>query len=340
MKRILSILICAVTIFVMATAVSAEEGFKVVISSDADAAGVGEEVTLTVSLSGAGTSRSGSIDVSLGDSLELISGEMLQSGAFMKDFNLEKMKGVAAFSSLTSFDGDFAKLTVRVKEGTSRKVSVTVKLLPSEETRSCVYTVKDPDVTYPSAAVDMASARTGATVTLGVTLKNAPPIKALSVSDISFDADSLELIGGEWELPDAVLADWKADIGKGVAAFKNETDLNGKIFTLTLKVKDGANEADYPVSLKVTAKDLNGDDVEIDKIPGSVRVIKGIYGDVNGDGVVNLKDATLIRRYYVGGWGVELDMTIADVNGDGVVNLKDATLIRRYYVGGWGVEFR
>ncbi|MBR6917528.1 MAG: dockerin type I repeat-containing protein [Clostridia bacterium] len=60
-----------------------------------------------------------------------------------------------------------------------------------------------------------------------------------------------------------------------------------------------------------------------------------LYGDVNGDRVVNLKDATLIRRYYVGGWSVMLDETIADVNCDDVVNLKDATLIRRYYVGGW-----
>ncbi|MBR6917529.1 MAG: dockerin type I repeat-containing protein [Clostridia bacterium] len=67
----------------------------------------------------------------------------------------------------------------------------------------------------------------------------------------------------------------------------------------------------------------------------SVQNVK--YGDVNSDGVVNLKDATLIRRYYVGGWGVTLDITVADVNCDGVVNLKDATLIRRYYVGGWGV---
>ena len=64
-----------------------------------------------------------------------------------------------------------------------------------------------------------------------------------------------------------------------------------------------------------------------------------LYGDVNSDGVVNLKDATLIRRYYVGGWGVDLDIATADVNCDGVVNLKDATLIRRYYVGGWDVVF-
>ena len=62
-----------------------------------------------------------------------------------------------------------------------------------------------------------------------------------------------------------------------------------------------------------------------------------LYGDVDNNGVVNLKDATLIRRYYVGGWGVDLDTKVADVDCNGVVNLKDATLIRRYYVGGWGV---
>ncbi|MBR6917530.1 MAG: dockerin type I repeat-containing protein [Clostridia bacterium] len=71
------------------------------------------------------------------------------------------------------------------------------------------------------------------------------------------------------------------------------------------------------------------------RIKPTLKVVT--YGDVNSDGVVNLKDATLVRRYYVAGWGVTLDTIIADVNCDNAVNLKDATLIRRYYVGGWGV---
>ena len=62
-----------------------------------------------------------------------------------------------------------------------------------------------------------------------------------------------------------------------------------------------------------------------------------IAGDLNGDGKVNLKDVTILRRYIAGGWGIELDETTADLNGDGKINLKDVTLLRRFIAGGWDV---
>ena len=65
-----------------------------------------------------------------------------------------------------------------------------------------------------------------------------------------------------------------------------------------------------------------------------------IPGDVNGDGIVNLKDVTLIRRSIAGGWNVTIDESAADVNGDHAVNLKDVTLIRRYIAGGWNVTLK
>lgn len=30
------------------------------------------------------------------------------------------------------------------------------------------------------------------------------------------------------------------------------------------------------------------------------------YSDTNGEGIINLKDVTLLRRYLAGGWGVQL----------------------------------
>jgi len=56
------------------------------------------------------------------------------------------------------------------------------------------------------------------------------------------------------------------------------------------------------------------------------------YGDVNSDGSVDLRDATLIMQYYtklIPDSG--LDLTAADVNDDGTVDLRDATLIMQYY---------
>ena len=55
------------------------------------------------------------------------------------------------------------------------------------------------------------------------------------------------------------------------------------------------------------------------------------------DGIVNLKDVTLLRRSIAGGWNVTVDANAADLNSDGNVNLKDVTLLRRFIAGGWGV---
>ena len=57
-----------------------------------------------------------------------------------------------------------------------------------------------------------------------------------------------------------------------------------------------------------------------------------LYGDANGDGVIDPSDATRIMRYYVG-YSVTIDLEAADANGDGVIDPSDATRVMRYYVG-------
>lgn len=61
-------------------------------------------------------------------------------------------------------------------------------------------------------------------------------------------------------------------------------------------------------------------------------------GDVNGDGIINAKDVTQLRRFLAGGWNAEINEDEADLNEDGAVNAKDVTVLRRYLAGGWGVE--
>ena len=60
-------------------------------------------------------------------------------------------------------------------------------------------------------------------------------------------------------------------------------------------------------------------------------------GDVNGDGEINAKDVTQLRRYLAGGWNAEIHEENSDVNGDDEVNAKDVTMLRRFLAGGWGV---
>jgi uncharacterized repeat protein (TIGR02543 family) len=59
-------------------------------------------------------------------------------------------------------------------------------------------------------------------------------------------------------------------------------------------------------------------------------VILIIYGDLNGDGVVDSADLILMLRYFAQP-GTVIDLAAADVNGDGVVNNADLILLLRYF---------
>lgn len=61
-------------------------------------------------------------------------------------------------------------------------------------------------------------------------------------------------------------------------------------------------------------------------------------GDVNNDGVVNMMDVTLLKR-FLAGWDIEITQDAADVNNDGELNMMDVTLLRRY-LAGWDVELK
>ena len=65
--------------------------------------------------------------------------------------------------------------------------------------------------------------------------------------------------------------------------------------------------------------------------PSEPSVDKGILGDVNGDGKVNIKDATQIQKFVA----KIIDFTDAEklraeVNADTKVNIKDATAIQKH----------
>lgn len=65
----------------------------------------------------------------------------------------------------------------------------------------------------------------------------------------------------------------------------------------------------------------------------NVTVINsGLPGDVNDDGVVDLKDLVRLRKYLAGA-DVVIHMGNADVNGDGLVDLKDLVRMRKYFAG-------
>ena len=57
------------------------------------------------------------------------------------------------------------------------------------------------------------------------------------------------------------------------------------------------------------------------------------YGDANGDGKIDSRDAVVIKKYVVGFTGFTIDLDAADVNADGKVDTRDAVKILKKIAG-------
>ncbi|MBR3966737.1 MAG: InlB B-repeat-containing protein, partial [Clostridia bacterium] len=53
------------------------------------------------------------------------------------------------------------------------------------------------------------------------------------------------------------------------------------------------------------------------------------FGDVNGDGTIDTKDAVLLAQ-YLAKWSVTVSEAAADCNNDGIIDTKDAVLLAQY----------
>ncbi|MGM9524455.1 MAG: InlB B-repeat-containing protein [Faecousia sp.] len=180
----------------------------------------------------------------------------------------------------------------------------------------------------------------GETVSVAVELSNNPGIASLKFS-VSYDDANLTLTA----------VSFAEGFGSYVTAptpYKNpqtlsfvspleEVTINGLFATLTFTISPEAEDnVTSDIVVSYDADDVfDGDcnNVKLNITNGQVNIYHGIPGDINGDKVVNNKDAILLFR-YVAGWNVEVDYGALDVNGDGKANNKDAITLFRY-VAGW-----
>lgn len=104
-------------------------GVSVSLSGNA-AVTAGGSVTYTVNLSGAQKCTGGSVAITVGEKLEVISGEFLKSGSTLDNFDTAKKKGAIAFKDNVDLNGSFFRFTVKAKEAAKEEqtVSVTVTL--------------------------------------------------------------------------------------------------------------------------------------------------------------------------------------------------------------------
>lgn len=126
MKKYICLILSIVMMVSLCMAVNAQGTAAL---SGADNVGLGQTTELTLSLSGVEAASSVAVEVSLSDSLELVSGTFLKDG-MIRNFDLSSMKGAAAGLSSPDVNGGVFKLVVKGKTLSSSGnvlVIVTVK---------------------------------------------------------------------------------------------------------------------------------------------------------------------------------------------------------------------
>ena len=196
----------------------------------------------------------------------------------------------------------------------------------------------------PTITASNVSGRPGKTVDVKLTVKDNPGIAGALLS-LNYEGPlSLQKItvGDAWnELtftqPGDLIANPINLLWDGIEA----DSTNGLILTLTFEIPAETEEAEYAVILNYLPGaifDGNIEDVTFTINSGKVVVRNTSPGDLDGDGYVNAKDITILRRALAGGYGLTVDLTSADFNHDGYTNAKDVTILRRALAGGYGVN--
>jgi len=118
-------------------------------------------------------------------------------------------------------------------------------------------------------------------------------------------------------------------------------DLNGDALTYTVSVNGAeavAAAEQYSITptevgemvLVFTASDEFMSCEEKYTLTLNVSETAYIAGDVNGDGSINNKDVTALKRYLASWPGITINADAADINGDESINNKDVTYLKRH----------
>ncbi len=127
MKKVLTILL---SLFLLtALAVPALAAGSASLSVSDSTVHRGDTFTVTVSVSGVGSCRTGGIEVTYDSKFELTGGQWLIDGTTLADFNVSSKDGVFALDSAKKLSGKIFKLTFKAKSDAKfESGSITVKL--------------------------------------------------------------------------------------------------------------------------------------------------------------------------------------------------------------------
>lgn len=185
----------------------------------------------------------------------------------------------------------------------------------------------------PQLIMGSAESVAGNEVTVTLSVKNNPGIAGLAIS-LKYDPNVLTLKEVK-----------RGNLFSGFSAGNNyawdeisNITADGILATYTFTIADNAAEGDYAIDI-IMRSCINEDleDVMVLTTSGNVSVIDFVYGDANGDRIVDMKDVVLLRKYIT---DFDYDTNAssvnvgigADANDDGIIDMKDVVLLRKYIV--------
>ena len=120
---------------------------------------------------------------------------------------------------------------------------------------------------------------------------------------------------------------------EGTNKYGNDVFTGASGDLLLIKVTSSGNYV--AKNVQVSEAKFVKNDASFTEVPLTAYVA-GLLGDVNGDGDIDVQDASLIAKKSVGKLAADasnFEEVVADVNGDDNVDVQDAALVVKYQVG-------
>lgn len=204
------------------------------------------------------------------------------------------------------------------------------------------HTVMETDIIDMLATlkIEDITARSGSVVSVTLDVRNNPGIIGAA---LTFDFDpALKLVsataGEAWSLL-TLTAPGSYDspctfVWDGI---DTSDYANGTIIILNFEIPDDAALGSvYDISASYTFGNMINAELElVDMVieNGSITV-DTLMGDANADGIVDVADVIVLRRYMSSGYDVTVDEAQADMDNDGIITMADIILLRRYINNG------
>ena len=189
-------------------------------------------------------------------------------------------------------------------------------------------------------SVSSATVAAGKKTTVKVELSEPADTQAIQFA-IKYDAEIFDLLSCKSVLlPGATVNDLEDGIIYYVWDDVKSITEGGTLLEIEFEVAEGIEPQKTGIEIvenrdicELIFADSTSKEFRVETENGIINVVNAVYGDVDGNGIINVFDAYFIRKNSARLMDfTDEQMIAADVDGNGTVNILDANLVRRYVV--------